>query len=123
MEEPSMRKLIAGNWKMNCLKGEGVALARELGVRYAEQEDPAFDLLLCPPATLIDAVGRVVAGSGVLLGGQDCHDAQKGAPTGDIAAPMRADLCCSHVLVTHSERWQNPGEPDSALADKATAAP
>lgn len=117
-----MRKLIAGNWKMNCLKGEGIELARDLGMRYAQENDPAFDLLICPPATLIDAVGNVIAGSGVLLGGQDCHAEPKGAHTGDIAAPMLADLGCSHVIVGHSERWQNHGEIDLVVAEKAAAA-
>ncbi len=117
-----MRKLIAGNWKMNCLKGEGIELARDLGMRYAQENDPAFDLLICPPATLIDAVGNVIAGSGVLLGGQDCHAEPKGAHTGDIAAPMLADLGCSHVIVGHSERRQNHGEIDLVVAEKAAAA-
>ncbi|HET8727398.1 MAG TPA: triose-phosphate isomerase [Alphaproteobacteria bacterium] len=117
-----LRKLIAGNWKMNCLKSEGVALARDLGVRYAEEEEPGFDLLLCPPATLIDAVGNVIAGSGVLLGGQDCHAEPKGAHTGDVSAPMLVDLGCSHVIIGHSERRQNHSEIDLAVAEKAMAA-
>jgi triosephosphate isomerase (TIM) len=120
-----LRKLIAGNWKMNCVKTDGVALARDLGMRYAaaaETAEPEFDLLLCPPATLIDAVGSAIAGSGVLLGGQDCHAAPKGAHTGDIAAAMLADLGCSHVIVGHSERRQDHGEIDLAVAEKAAAA-
>lgn len=117
-----MRKLIAGNWKMNGSKAEAVSLARELAIRYSEEEDAAVDMLLCPPFTLIDAVGEVIAGSGLWLGGQDCHAAEKGAHTGDIAAPMLADLGCSHVIVGHSERRQDHGEIDLAVAEKAAAA-
>ncbi|NBC34640.1 MAG: triose-phosphate isomerase [Alphaproteobacteria bacterium] len=117
-----LRKLIAGNWKMNGLKADGVALARDLGIRYAEQEDPAFDMLLCPPATLISTVGEAIAGSGLLLGGQDCHAAASGAHTGDTAAEMLADLGCTHVIVGHSERRTNHGEIDLAVAEKANAA-
>ena len=115
------RKLIAGNWKMNCLKAEGIALARELGVRYARDADPAFDLLVCPPFPLIDAVAQAIAGSGVMLGGQDCHPEEKGAHTGDVAAPMLADLGCSHVIVGHSERRQDHKELDLEVAEKAKA--
>ncbi len=117
-----LRKLIAGNWKMNCLKAGGVALARDLALRYAEQSEPQFDMLLCPPATLISTVGEVIANSGVLLGGQDCHPAASGAHTGDVAAEMLADLGCSHVIVGHSERRQNHGEIDLVVAEKAAAA-
>ena len=115
------RKLIAGNWKMNCLKAEGIALARELGVRYAQNSDPEFDMLVCPPFPLIDAVAQAIAGSGVMLGGQDCHPEQKGAHTGDVAAPMLADLGCSHVIVGHSERRQDHKELDLEVSEKAKA--
>jgi triosephosphate isomerase len=117
-----LRKLIAGNWKMNCLKADGVALARDLGIRYAEENDPPFDMLLCPPFTLVNAVGEAIAGSGVMLGGQDCHPQAKGAHTGDVAAEMLKDLGCSHVIVGHSERRQNHGEIDLVVAEKAQAA-
>jgi len=59
--------LIAGNWKMNGLKADGVALARDLVAR-AKPGAPNCDLLVCPPATLVAAVGDALAGSGVALG-------------------------------------------------------
>jgi triosephosphate isomerase len=117
-----MRKLIAGNWKMNCLKADGVALARELGIRYAEEDEPAFDMLVCPPFTLISTIGEAIAGSGVMLGGQDCHPQSKGAHTGDVAAEMLKDLGCSHVIVGHSERRTDHGEIDLVVSEKAKAA-
>jgi triosephosphate isomerase len=116
------RKLIAGNWKMNCLKADGVALARDLGIRYSSESNPAFDMLVCPPFTLIQSVGEAISGSGVALGGQDCHPASSGAHTGDVAAEMLADLGCSHVIVGHSERRTDHGEIDLAVAEKAKAA-
>lgn len=57
-----------------------------------------------------------------MLGGQDCHRATKGAFTGDIAAPMLADLGCTHVIVGHSERRQYHGEIDLMVSEKAKAA-
>ncbi|MGO4724439.1 MULTISPECIES: triose-phosphate isomerase [unclassified Inquilinus] len=116
------RKLIAGNWKMNLLRDEGTALARDLALRLARTVDPAFDLLICPPATIIAPIAAAVAGSGLLVGGQDCHSAPSGAHTGDIAARMLADLGCSHVIVGHSERRQDHGEIDLMVAEKARAA-
>ncbi|MEZ5669220.1 MAG: triose-phosphate isomerase [Alphaproteobacteria bacterium] len=112
------RRLIAGNWKMNMLRADGRALAAAV----AEAGPFGPSVLLCPPATLLAEVLAAVAGSGVLVGGQDCHPAASGAHTGDIAAPMLADLGCSHVIVGHSERRQNHGESSALVREKAQAA-
>ena len=47
------RPLIAGNWKMNCLKADGTALAAGIAEKYAEAVDPKCDVLVCPPAIWI----------------------------------------------------------------------
>ncbi|MFC7332055.1 triose-phosphate isomerase [Rhodocista pekingensis] len=119
---PDRRPLIAGNWKMNGLRADGTALARDLAGRLTAAGAAGFDLLVCPPATLLHAVGEVLAGSGVALGGQDCHAAEKGAHTGDVSAWMLADLGCSHVIVGHSERRHDHGEDDATVRAKAAAA-
>lgn len=113
------RPLIAGNWKMNGLRADGLALAK--GIR-AGAGGLRPELLLCPPATLIAGVGDVIEGSGIALGGQDCHTAPSGAHTGDIAAPMLADLGCRYVIVGHSERRHGHGETDALVKSKAEAA-
>jgi triosephosphate isomerase (TIM) len=117
-----VRKLIAGNWKMNGLKSDGLALARALVARAAAGDPPDCDLALCPPATLLQLVGDTLRGSGIALGGQDCHAEPKGAYTGDIAAPMLRDLGCTYVIVGHSERRAGHGENDQQVRAKATAA-
>ncbi len=115
------RPLIAGNWKMNGLKADGLALAEGIAAKLKAAPPPA-DLLVCPPATLIDALCRAVAGSGLAVGGQDCHAANSGAHTGDIAAPMLKDLGASHVIVGHSERRTDHRETNAQVQAKATAA-
>ena len=74
-----------------------------------------------PAGELLATVGDVVAGSGIALGGQDCHAAPKGAYTGDISAEMLADAGCSHVILGHSERRHGHGEGDAAVHDKVLA--
>jgi triosephosphate isomerase len=115
------RRLVAGNWKMNGLRADGLALASDFAAR-ACGGTPACDLLVCPPATLLAAVGVVLAGSGVALGGQDCHAAEKGAYTGDISAEMLKDAGCSHVIIGHSERRHGCGETDAEARAKVAAA-
>jgi triosephosphate isomerase (TIM) len=116
-----MRKLAAGNWKMNGLKGDGLALAREL-VRRAAAEPVACDLLVCPPATLLMTVADALAGSTIALGGQDCHADAKGAHTGDVSAAMLRDAGCRFVILGHSERRADHGESDAIVRAKLVAA-
>jgi triosephosphate isomerase len=80
------------------------------------------DVLVCPPFTALSAVAAVLHGSRVAVGAQDCHQAASGAFTGDVAAPMLADLGCSAVIVGHSERRQFHGETSLQVRAKAVAA-
>lgn len=113
--------LIAGNWKMNGLSGDAADLAR--GVAAAAGDAPeSVDLLVCPPALHLAGVGAALEGSAVALGGQDCHEAEGGAFTGDVSAEMLRDIGCSHVIVGHSERREGHGEGDALIWRKATAA-
>ena len=63
-----------------------------------------------------------VKGSGLLVGGQDCHAKASGAHTGDISAEMLRDGGASHVIVGHSERRADCGETDAIVRAKAEAA-
>ncbi|MEE8351569.1 MAG: triose-phosphate isomerase [Rhodospirillales bacterium] len=117
---PQLRRpLLAGNWKMNSLQADGTALATDLAGRMQGETDPAFDMLVCPPFTLIAAIGQAIKGSAISLGAQDCHAAEKGAHTGDISAAMLVDLGCSFVIVGHSERRTEHAETDTEINTKA----
>ncbi|CAM3075768.1 triosephosphate isomerase [Paracoccus aminovorans] len=106
------RKLAAGNWKMN---GTLAALAE---IDRVLAQPAGCDVLICPPATLIQAV----AAKGIATGGQDCHAKPSGAHTGDIAAGQLKDVGASHVILGHSERRTDHAETDAQVAAKATAA-
>src|SRR5262249_9861410 len=98
-------KLVVGNWKMNGSRGESGARARELARRACSAGGVlGCELVVCPPAPLLGTVADGLAGSGIALGGQDCHAAPKGPHTGDISAEMLADLGCKYVILGHSER-------------------
>jgi triosephosphate isomerase len=116
------RKLIAGNWKMNGSRADGLALARSVADRAQLAGKAGPELLICPPATLIALIADQVASPLIALGGQDCHAEPSGAHTGDIAAPMLADLGCRYVIVGHSERRTNHGETSAQVRAKAEAA-
>jgi triosephosphate isomerase len=114
-------KLVAGNWKMNGLRADGLALAGGLAQRArmaSGGEALGCELLVCPPVTLLAPVRDIIGGSGIALGGQDCHGAPKGAFTGDVSAEMLADCGCTHVILGHSERRHGHGETDAEIRAK-----
>ena len=113
-----MRQLIAGNWKMHGLTAEAAVIATPL----LDAGALTRDLLVCPPATQIAAVARILAGSPVAVGGQDCHTETHGAHTGDISAAMLRDAGATFVILGHSERRQNHGETDGLVRAKTLAA-
>jgi triosephosphate isomerase len=115
---PGVRPLIAGNWKMHGQAAEAQALARAIAAGAAGLK---AEVLICPPATLIAPLSQACAGL-VALGGQDCHEAAKGAHTGDIAAAMLKDAGAAYVILGHSERRMAYRETSHRVRAKAEAA-
>lgn len=115
------RPLVAGNWKMNGLRGS-TAVLDEIRQGYRPELREKVDLLVCPPATLLGLFAPQAQGSGVAVGGQDCHAEKAGAFTGDVSAEMLADCGATHVIVGHSERRATHGETNADVRAKAEAA-
>ncbi len=116
------RPLIAGNWKMNGLSADTLSLAGDMAGRLREAGSVSFDMLICPPFTMLDSALAMASDSGLNVGGQTCHDAQSGAHTGDISADMLNDLGCSYVILGHSERRSDHDESDTDVHAKTLAA-
>jgi triosephosphate isomerase (TIM) len=111
-----MRKLAAGNWKMNGLSADLAEL------KALAEVAASCEVLICPPATLIAQANWQMQGKSVMIGGQDCHANAKGAHTGDISAAMLKDAGAGHVILGHSERRADHGETDALVAAKTQAA-
>jgi triosephosphate isomerase len=114
------RPLVAGNWKMNGLRA-GLSELEAICAGYNAALKTKADFLICPPATLVAEAAAKAAGSGVFIGGQDCHAKAAGAHTGDVSAEMLKDGGASHVIVGHSERRADHGETDAVVRAKAEA--
>lgn len=115
------RMLIAGNWKMNGLQRKRKEVTELVALQGGAMPD-RFDVLLCPPATLLADMVRDAGQSGLYMGGQDCYYEDHGAHTGDIAASMLKDAGAAYVIVGHSERRTDHGESDAQVKAKAEAA-
>jgi triosephosphate isomerase len=116
-----LRRIIAGNWKMNGLQAEGMALARGVVAATAGGGGVSAEIVICPPFTLLAPVAAALRGTALSLGAQDCHEKPSGAYTGSIAAPMLAELGCRYVIVGHSERRHGLGETDAMVNAKLRA--
>jgi triosephosphate isomerase len=120
MASANLTPLVAGNWKMHGLAASLGELAKIISAAAALTAKT--DLMVCPPATLIASFAAAARGSGVAIGGQDCHAEPSGAHTGDIAAEMLADAGARAVIVGHSERRTDHHETDAQVRAKAMAA-
>jgi triosephosphate isomerase len=114
-----MKKLIAGNWKMNgnLLANDALlaALAQGLAVK------PACDVAVCVPAPYFAQI-QALKIAAIDVGSQDVSAQASGAYTGEVSASMLKDFGVRYAIVGHSERRQYHGETDALVADKAKAA-
>ncbi len=116
-----MKKLIAGNWKLNGSFEMAGTLISELKSAVSAGEGGP-DILFCPPFPYLPYVRNLVDGARMAVGAQDCSAEQGGAFTGEVAPSMIADCGAAYVIVGHSERRQYHAETDERIAAKAAAA-
>ena len=111
------KKLVVGNWKMNLLRDEAQELSGAIVGLLGEDYD-ACEVVLVPPYTVLDVVGRRISGSNIDLGAQNVFGRTSGAFTGEISAPMLLDAGCHWVIIGHSERRHILGETDEQVREK-----
>ena len=114
-----MKKLIAGNWKMNGSLASNEALLAALVQGLSTQ--PACDVAVCVPAPYFAQV-QAFKTTAIDLGSQDVSIQASGAYTGEVSAAMLKDFAVRYAIVGHSERRQYHGETDALVADKTKAA-
>ena len=112
------RLTIVGNWKMNTTLESAFILGYDLSRSIVDVG--VCNIIICPPYISLDRVAQSVAGSGVRVGAQDVHPESSGAFTGEVSAPMLAELV-EFVIVGHSERRTLFSESDEFIARKVTA--
>lgn len=117
---PTRRPLVVANWKMNLTRAE---LAGYVAKLVAElPTDAATDVALAPAAIHIPLLAELVSGAPVQVYAQNCHDASKGAYTGEISVAMLREADVEGVIIGHSERRHGLGEPEEWIARKLAAA-
>lgn len=114
-----MRPIIGTSWKMNLTPSEAAAYLDTLVPLVAAVDDRELFVLPAFPAIFV-ARDRLT-GTNVSWGGQDVHPEDRGAHTGDVSAPMLADLGARFVEVGHAERRRDHGETPDLIAAKVAA--
>ena len=116
-------KIVAGNWKMNTLVNEGVALAKSLNEYFVSNKPPAgIKLVIGVPFTHIDSCVRAVDYRVLSVAAQNCSQFDRGAYTGEVSPEMIKSLGAQYVIIGHSERRQLFGETDEVISQKVALA-
>jgi triosephosphate isomerase (TIM) len=113
--------IIIANWKMNGVLLESMQFLKALRM-HLHQSLVGCEIVLCPPYTLLRDFAEKIPGTGMRLGGQNCHHELDGAYTGEISARQLKDMTCDYVLLGHSERRLSGSEGSELVQKKATAA-
>jgi triosephosphate isomerase len=111
--------VLGASLKMHLTVAETRAYCRAL--RSVLAESRYREVFVLPPFTAIAAAAEELAGSGIAWGGQDVHPDDWGPHTGDVSAPMLAELGCRYVEIGHSERRRDHGETPELIGRKLAA--
>jgi triosephosphate isomerase (TIM) len=111
---------IAGNWKMHKTIAEAEQYIQALLPKVAAVD--GVEIVICPPYLALQALVDSARGSQVGVYAQNMHEADQGAFTGEVSAPMLSEIDVHGVILGHSERRQYFNETDQALQLKVPKA-
>jgi len=112
--------LIAGNWKMHKTLSATRTLLAELHRAVVDIE--SVEVAVAPPFTALAAAAETLRGSAIHVGGQNMHESEEGAFTGEISPVMLTDIGADFVILGHSERRALFGEDDELVGRKVNTA-
>ncbi len=112
-------KIMAANWKMYKTAAEAADFVADFLPKLNNDDG---QIIICPPATLLEQMAVALKNSSVKLGIQNIHWQAQGAYTGEISADMAKAAGAEYCLCGHSERRHIFGESSEMVARKAQAA-
>jgi triosephosphate isomerase len=122
LKAPERRPAIVGNWKLWGTRAQAADYCERLLALLPDESRRPADVGVCAPFTSLDLCVQALEGSGVGVYAQTMHQDETGAFTGEVSAPMLAEIGVDGVVLGHSERRRYFGETDRALQEKVPAA-
>jgi triosephosphate isomerase len=114
-----MKKVIAGNWKMNMLPNEAISFIEELIPLVKETEN---EVILCVPYIDLFYSLLTAQNTNIKIGAQNMHFEENGAYTGEVSAKMLKSMGVEYVIIGHSERRAYFNETDESVNKKIKTA-
>lgn len=114
------KKIVAGNWKMNCDLSETEALLAELKEQFPKNTETK--VIVAPPFTNLYPVFQSLRETPVSVAAQNMHQNENGAFTGEVSAKMLKSVGVKTVILGHSERRSIFKETNELLSEKVNTA-
>ncbi|MGB3591298.1 MAG: triose-phosphate isomerase [Nonlabens sp.] len=115
------KKIVAGNWKMNCDLND----TRDIIWHLHNDHDLASvdcDLMIAPSSPfLLEAYDKAKSHPMEVIA-QDVNENDKGAHTGETSVEMLKSISIKTVIIGHSERRDTYGDSDERIAAKVKTA-
>jgi len=113
------KKIVAGNWKMNCDVTQTYDLLDELKEQKLSSK---VEVIVAPPFTNLQSANQALLDTDIEVAAQNMHQASHGAFTGEVSAAMLKSVGVSTVILGHSERRAMFWETNEMLAAKVNTA-
>jgi triosephosphate isomerase (TIM) len=113
------RPLVAMSMHMNLTSSEVGSYIDALTPLLANVR--GCDVFVLPSFAAIWIARERLRDGPIAWGAQDVHPLDAGGHTGDVSAPMLADLGCRFVMMGHAERRREHRETDALVAAKVAA--
>ncbi len=113
-----MRKnIVAGNWKMNLTRSDGLNLVEEVLLKLPQKKKA--EVVFAPSFLHLYKIAKICHDyDGISVAAQNCNKECIGAFTGEVSAAMIASCGADYVIIGHSERRENFNETNQELAQK-----
>ena len=116
------KKIVAGNWKMNCTYQEAIELTDKILSKDPEKKSLA-EIILAPPFLYLQTLAKMVEKRSYIgIAAQNCSHERSGAFTGEVSAAMLQSIGVKAVIIGHSERRSYFNETNEQLRKKVDLA-
>lgn len=112
-----MKKYIIANFKMYKNLEEAEDYATKLKDLVSECKE---EVVVCPSFICIERMAKILEGTNISVGAQNCAEQLEGAYTGEVSAHMLKSAQAKYVIIGHSERRRYFDETDEKIAIKVS---